>query len=110
MIRSIVWRDGQGRIRRFSLRGHADAAPHGHDIVCAAVSMLVTNAINSAEHLLSVAPGDVVCEVPSLQGIDDEKLQLLFEAMVFGIQQVREQFPNFVTLSEKPYKQGGATK
>jgi len=118
MIRSIVWRDGQGRIRRFSLRGHADAAPHGHDIVCAAVSMLVTNAINSAEHLLGVkiadeedvAPGDVVCEVPSLQGIDDEKLQLLFEAMVFGIQQVREQFPSFVTLSEKPYKQGGATK
>lgn len=109
MIRSVVWRDKQERVRRFSVKGHAGAADYGHDIVCAAVSMLVTNAINSAEHLLGVhiaddkqvQPGDVVCEIPSLQGTDDEKLQLLFEAMVFGIHQVAESYPDFVTLSQK---------
>lgn len=111
MIRSIVWRDGQGRVRRFSVRGHAGAAEYGQDIVCAAVSILVTNAINSAEHLLGVkiadeaqvAPGDVVCTIPSLAGHDDEKLQLLFEAMVFGIQQVADSYPDFVTLSLKSH-------
>lgn len=111
MIRSIVFRDGQGRVKRFSVRGHADAAEYGEDIVCAAVSILVTNAINSAEHLLGVkiaddaqvAPGDVVCTIPTLTGHDDEKLQLLFKAMVFGIQQVADAYPDFVTLSEKSY-------
>jgi uncharacterized protein YsxB (DUF464 family) len=111
MIRAIVWRDGQERVRRFSVRGHAGAAEYGQDIVCAAVSILVTNAINSAEHLLGVkiadneqvAPGDVACTIPSLTGLDDEKLQLLFQAMVFGIQQVADSYPDFVTLSNKSH-------
>src|SRR5690242_15701563 len=109
MIRAIVWRDGQGGVRRFSVRGHANAAEYGEDIICAAVSVLVTTSINSAEHLLGVhiaddeqvAPGEVVCDIPSMQGTDDEKLQLLFEAMVFGIQQVADLYPDFVTFSEK---------
>ncbi|MGZ4030720.1 MAG: ribosomal-processing cysteine protease Prp [Tumebacillaceae bacterium] len=109
MIRSIVWRDKQERVCRFSVRGHAESAEYGQDIVCAAVSMLVTNAINSSEHLLGVRiaddtqvkPGDVVCEIPNLQGTDDEKLQLLFEAMVFGIQQVADAYPDFVKISQK---------
>lgn len=109
MIRSTVWRDKQERVCRFQVSGHAEAAEYGQDIVCAAVSMLVTNAINSAEHLLGVhiaddaqvQPGDVRCAIPSLQGTDDEKLQLLFEAMVFGIQQVAEAYPDFVTISQK---------
>jgi uncharacterized protein YsxB (DUF464 family) len=110
MIRSTVWRDQQGHIRRFSLRGHADAAEYGQDIVCAAVSILVTNAINSSEHLLNVcianddqvAPGDVKCAIPVLeQGAKNDQLQLLFEAMVYGIQQVAEQYPDFVKLLQK---------
>jgi uncharacterized protein YsxB (DUF464 family) len=109
MIRAVVWRDKQGRISRFSVRGHANAAEYGQDIVCAAVSVLVTNAVNSAEHLLGVCvatddqiePGRVECSIPVLEGTNDDKLQLLFEAMVFGIRQVAEQYPDFVKLSDK---------
>lgn len=109
MIRSTVWRDKQGRIGRFSVKGHADSAEYGQDIVCAAVSMLVTNAINSSEKFLGVClvadeqvgPGDVDCTVPASSGADDDKLQLLLEAMVFGIQQVAEAYPDFVKVSER---------
>jgi uncharacterized protein len=109
MIRTIVWRDSKGRVGRFSVRGHAEAADPGEDIICAAVSVLVTNTINSAEHLLGVLiadddqvlPGEVVCEVPALEGVQDEKLQLLFEAMTFGIQQVAELYPDFVKVTVK---------
>lgn len=108
MIRSTVWRDKQGRIGRFSVKGHANADEYGQDIVCAAVSMLVTNAINSSEKFLGVClatddqvePGDVACTVPA-SGTDDDKLQLLLEAMVFGIQQVAEAYPDFVKVSHK---------
>ncbi|MCX7571417.1 ribosomal-processing cysteine protease Prp [Tumebacillus sp. DT12] len=109
MIRANVWRNGQGHIDRFSVRGHAEAADPGYDIVCAAVSVLVTNAINSAEQLLrvhiaddeQVAPGDVQCSIPALSGAQNEKLQLLFESMVFGIQQVADLYPDFVNLTVK---------
>ncbi|ASS74953.1 hypothetical protein CIG75_08120 [Tumebacillus algifaecis] len=109
MIRSVIWRDDQRRISKFSVRGHAGAADRGYDIVCAAVSILVTNAINSSEHLLGVviatddeiASGDVVCEVPALSGVENERLQLLMESMVYGIRQVSEAYPDFVKFTEK---------
>ena len=108
MIRSKVWRDRQGQITRFSVKGHANAAEYGQDIVCAAVSMLVTNAINSCEKFLGVIlvmdgqvePGDVECIVPALSGTKADNVQLLLEAMVFGIQQVAEAYPDFVKVSE----------
>jgi len=111
MIRTTIWRDAKGHIRKFSVKGHAGAAAYGQDIVCAAVSILVTNAINSSEYLLrvpvatdrDVAPGDVECVVPAVAETNtDDKLQLLFEAMVFGIQQVAESYPDFVKFLEKP--------
>ncbi len=37
----------------FRTEGHAGYAEHGNDIVCAAVSMLVTNTINSIEEFTS---------------------------------------------------------
>lgn len=85
------------------------AADPGYDIVCAAVSILVTNAINSSEQLLGVvvatddeiASGDVVCEVPALDGVENEKLQLLMESMSFGIRQVADAYPDFVKFTEK---------
>jgi uncharacterized protein YsxB (DUF464 family) len=110
MIRSIIWRDKQGRVNRFSVQGHAGAAEYGEDIVCAAVSMLVINAINSAEHLLGVtlatdddvAPGDVKSSIPVLADqTADDKLQLLLEAMVLGLNQVADTYPDFVKVVEK---------
>lgn len=38
MIEVIFTRDVEGRYTRVDLTGHADYAPHGSDIVCAAVS------------------------------------------------------------------------
>lgn len=38
-----------GQYKKFVIDGHADYAEEGQDIVCAAVSALVINAINSIE-------------------------------------------------------------
>lgn len=110
MIRSIIWRDKQGRVGRFSVQGHAGAAEYGQDIVCAAVSMLVINAVNAADQLLRVTlvtddqvePGDVKCKIPVLADqTADDKLQLLLEAMVLGLNQVADEYPDFVKVTEK---------
>ena len=49
MIKAIVERNEAGEIAGFTLTGHAGYAPEGEDIVCAAVSMLAINAVNSVE-------------------------------------------------------------
>ncbi len=53
MIKVSLYKDADNLITGFKLSGHADYAEHGSDIVCAAVSTLVLNTINSIENFTS---------------------------------------------------------
>ena len=81
----------------FRTEGHAEYARHGKDIVCAAVSMLVTNTINSVEALTS--------DVFSYD--EDEKkgrmefriiseptpeTKILLKSLLLGLQMIQEEY------------------
>lgn len=53
MINVSVYKNAENLITGFQISGHALFAKHGKDIVCAAVSALVINTINSIEHFTS---------------------------------------------------------
>lgn len=103
MIRVEVFKRSD-RIVGFTVTGHAGYADLGYDIVCAAVSALVLNAVNSCEKLLGVelkAVDDghtLRCDVP--ESLDSPDVQLLLRSMVFGIEQTSGQYPDHVQLSE----------
>ena len=54
MIKGTFYRTESGTIHQFRITGHAGAGEYGEDIVCAAVSALSINAINSVSHLLAL--------------------------------------------------------
>lgn len=89
------------RLDGFRVRGHAGYAEAGQDIVCAAVSVLVYNFINSAERFADVAldvrdRGDELsCRFPPML---NPRAKLLFDSMLFGIEQVAEQYPEHVRI------------
>jgi uncharacterized protein len=113
MIHVHVRRDHRGRIRHFSVRGHADLAPHGQDLLCAAISSLVQNGVNAPEALLGVRipaiseEGLVEAEVPDLAADLDEKVQLLLESMIYGIRSWADEFPQHVRVIDKYPNRGG---
>ncbi|MDO4167727.1 MAG: ribosomal-processing cysteine protease Prp [Eubacteriales bacterium] len=49
MINITIYQNEQDEYTGFRMKGHAGYAEHGQDIVCAAVSVLVINTINSME-------------------------------------------------------------
>ena len=53
MIKVSIFKNADNLITGFTLSGHAEYAEHGSDIVCAAVSALVINTINSIENFTS---------------------------------------------------------
>jgi uncharacterized protein YsxB (DUF464 family) len=99
MIRVRVT-EREGRICGFSVSGHAGYAEAGRDVVCAAVSALTLNAVNSCERLLGVRlacrdDGRALhCRVPDTP--KDASVQLLLRSMVFGLEQTAEAYPQFV--------------
>ncbi len=50
MITANFFKDSNGVCRGFSLIGHAEYAESGSDIICASVSALAINTVNSIEH------------------------------------------------------------
>ena len=96
-----IYRDSSGRYLGFECYGHADdELEEGEDIICAALSVLTTNTINSLEKLTGadityaystedLGNGYVSCrfETPP-----DEKSQLLVDSMLLGLQSIRDTY------------------
>lgn len=89
-------------VYRITFDGHAGYAEHGEDIVCAAVSMLVINTINSIE-LFTNEPvkerqvdnerGLIDIEFPQRKlGEFNAEAELLIKSMINGLQTVKEMY------------------
>lgn len=83
--------------RSFTFAGHADYAKKGDDIVCAALSALVINTINSLEALCGTKPevfsdekrGELICRFSSPPG---EKERLLLDSLLFGARGIEQEY------------------
>lgn len=85
---------------RITIKGHANYAPPGQDIVCASVSTLVQVLIKCIEDMTedkieySIQPAMVDIKFGNLS----EKAQLLVSSFFIGAQMIAEQYPNNVKI------------
>ena len=86
-----------GEYKGFNCIGHSGYADAGEDIVCAAISVLVINTINSLEQLAGEKFELVTGEEEGL--IDcrfvstiNENSKLLLDSMVLGLQEIKKQY------------------
>ena len=96
MIYITIFQNQDG-IKEFNCIGHAEYADAGEDIVCAAVSAIVINTINSLETFTSVSFQTVTNSQEGLIDVDfSEKLSseadLLMKSMILGLQGIQEQY------------------
>ena len=93
MITVKVFVDSEGSYKGFRVTGHAGYGEVGEDIVCAAVSVLTQNTVNAIETYTedeltySVDDGYLDC---SFSGTVSAESKLLMNAMVLGLESVRE--------------------
>lgn len=85
-----------------SIKGHAHYAEPGKDIVCAGVSTLVQNLIQSIEELTadqiqySMQPGTVDIKFGNLS----EHAQLLVSSFFVGIEMIASEYPDNLKLTK----------
>ena len=97
MIQIEIIRDASEAYVGFSIKGHAGYAERGHDIICAAVSVLAQNTVNSIEQFTDDAfSGEMDEKTGSLsvsfpQGIGKDS-RLLLDSMVLGFQSIAEEY------------------
>lgn len=97
MIKVSIYKSEQNLITGILVSGHADYSEYGSDVVCAAVSALVINTINSIEHFTSdrfklkqdekkgYIEFHIISEISS-------NTNLLLSSLVLGLQGIKEEY------------------
>ena len=107
MIRAQFYRNPSGKIWGFEIRGHAGYEESGKDIICAAVSALSINTVNSIEALANEKPivsekdGMLSVEIASLRkGKENSSASLLLNALLLGLNSINADYgSSYLTVS-----------
>ncbi|HIX01484.1 MAG TPA: ribosomal-processing cysteine protease Prp [Candidatus Ligilactobacillus excrementigallinarum] len=94
------------QIAGFKLTGHADAGEYGQDIVCAAVSVLAINTVNSLEQLAKVTPqvisddeqGGYLEVKLSDDQVQHPEAQLLLQSFELGLQDIEKNYDKYIKI------------
>lgn len=103
MIKAIFTRQNDGSLSSATLTGHAGSGKYGFDIVCASVSTLAINFVNSLEVLTDTQADIDMNDVEggymkiSIPRDNQEKVQLLFESFLLGMTNLSNDSSKFVT-------------
>lgn len=108
MIRVSVFRDVSDRsIRRFEVKGHADFAEHGKDIVCAGVSAVTVGTVNAVESVVGVKlecdmrDGYLRATVPGpVSPAVQDQIQLLLESMLVMLESIRQSYHSYIRIQQ----------
>ena len=96
MITIEIHKNGE-QYKGFTSQGHAGYADSGQDIICAAVSVLAVNAINSIEAFtkdrFAVRQEDGSLEL-ILEGKVSKEATLLLDSMILGLQDIQNSYGN----------------
>ena len=94
-----------GHYRKFSIDGHAGYADSGEDIVCAAVSALVINAINSIEKFTedgyTCDCKDGVIQNWEFTALVSPETDLLMDSLILGLETIQKSYGNAYLCVEK---------
>ena len=106
MIQAVFERAEDGELRSAEITGHAKIGENGFDVVCASVSTLATNFVNSVEKFAGYEPnlelneiegGYLKVEIPKdLPSHQREMTQLFFESFFLGMANLSEDSSEFV--------------
>ena len=97
MVTVTIYENSGQEYTAFRCFGHSGYAPAGEDIVCAAVSALVINTINSIETLVSDCfdmvsdPESGLIDFSLQEGYSKESL-LLIRSLVLGLQGIQKSY------------------
>ena len=101
MIRVTIYQNSEQKISGFAMQGHAGYAQSGSDIVCAAVSVLAQNTVNSIEQFtedtFSVDVNEDLGELYfKIDAGYSNETELLLNSLILGLQGIEEEYMEYI--------------
>ena len=104
MIRIIVRYDDQNHPVGLEAKGHANSGPHGYDLVCAAVSTVITGGANALDESkkwkVVLSEGHACIDKKDECSLNDED-HIIMKTIITMLRTIAESYPKFVQITEK---------
>ena len=106
MTSITFYRDDDDKYFGFECMGHAGFSIFGKDIVCAAISTLTINFVNSVDELTD-AECDVVSDSKTgsmsvtIKDYNNDEIQLLFKSLRLGLNAIQAEYPKYLKLTNR---------
>jgi hypothetical protein len=105
MIKIIINEQSSGHIHSFEMKGHADFAEHGKDLVCAGASAVSFGAVNAIIALTGITPiiqqgsdgGYLKVTFPD-QAENNHDIQLIVKAMIVSLQTIEQDYGQHIKI------------
>ena len=105
MIKVGYFYNDDFKLKGFSVKGHAEYAEYGKDIVCAAVTTHAVGVINSLDVLQKVEFENVIAEEGHIECLvkdkDIDKSQLLLQHFQLAISEIKREYPKNIKILKK---------
>ena len=110
MIEIELFSDSSQNIKKYKIKGHANFASYGEDIVCSAVSVLSQTVIMGLVEILELDENKIFYKIDEntgyleveLKNIKNEELlketQILLKTFKIGIESIEENYPRNVNI------------
>lgn len=103
MIQAEFYCNDDNNIIHFNISGHAGYDNYGKDIVCAAVSMLVINTINSigslTDAVFKMREDEERGEIDFIVEKFDDKAFLLLDSLRLGLENIQQMYEDYLSIS-----------
>ncbi len=111
---NIVFYTRAGKIIGFQSKGHAGYGVRGTDVVCASVSALIINTVNSVEKLTQDRYSENINDRRAvidfeIEGEVSPQSELLFSALELGLSEIARDYPGNVSIKYRDFKPGRST-
>ena len=97
MIKIKIGHASNGQVNFLEVKGHANSAPHGEDLVCAGVSAVLTGGFNNLknhkEYELKLDKGYALFKTDAELDAHDE---VVIETIICGLKSIHESYPKFI--------------
>ncbi|MCR4911813.1 MAG: ribosomal-processing cysteine protease Prp [Bacilli bacterium] len=115
MVKVVITRDacqknslGKNKILSIAVKGHANSAPYGQDLVCAAVSSILTGGANALLEGYEANPnfkvildeGNALIERTNEIDVSDNQ-ETVLETIAIMLKTIEESYSKFIKIEEK---------
>ena len=98
MIKVLIKRE-ENKFVSLEVKGHANSAENGKDLVCAGVSAVINGGLNNLQELkkFDIKSSDGYAYVEAKEAISSHD-EVVIETIITGLKTIEESNPDFITI------------